>query len=135
MTTPMAISKSFKLFKNIPIRSLIKLHLNPIATVNSTQTLSESQLKLRRFESLNPNSSLKNDVVDVFRNQMRGEMAAVMARGRAVKIDDEFNEEDVEDDSDEFESEEDDEFDEMDGEDCLDDDDDEDEDPVYKKRK
>lgn len=60
-------------------------------------------------------------------------MAAVVARGRAVKIDDEF-EEDVEDDSDEFESEEEDEFDEMDGEDCLDDDD-EDEDPVYKKRK
>lgn len=142
MTTPMAISKSFNLTKNIPLRSLIHLHLNPIATVNSTQSVSESQLNLRRFEPQNPNSFLRNDVGALIRNRMSpaalcgGEMAAVLARGRAVKIDDEFNEEDGEDDSDEFESEEEDEdeFDEMDGEDCLDDDD-EDEDSVYKKRK
>ncbi|KAK1395610.1 hypothetical protein POM88_005473 [Heracleum sosnowskyi] len=140
MTTPMSLSKCLRFTNNISLRSLIHLHLNPIATANSPQTISESQSKLRRSEFTNPNSLVQNDVASVLRNQISlaalcgGEM---VTRGRAVKIDDEFNEEEVGDESDEFESEEDeDEFDEMDGEDCLDDDDDdEDADPVYKKRK
>ncbi|KAL1817877.1 hypothetical protein ACET3Z_020451 [Daucus carota] len=133
MTTPMAISKCLRFSKNVPLRSLIHLHLNPIATVDSIETASESQSKLRVFETKTPNSPLRNDVAAVIRNQVN--LAALLTRGRAVKIDDEFNEDDFEDDSDEFEEEDEEEFDEMDGEDCVDDDDDEDEDPVYKKRK